>query len=115
MLIRWLNHVIFGHRQETPNQSDSKKLTHGEPGLLDVIHEAIKEEATELADLVRAGLPSVRRRNRRERVRQKVKKAIDPSFEADGLVEEITDRINDAAEFDPYYQRLFQDSKHQPK
>lgn len=110
MFIRWLNHVIFGHRPDLQDRNDSKTLPQGQmTGLLDVIHEAIKAEAAELAELVRSGLPAARKRRQRARVRHKVKQAIDPQLDDELVVEEITDRINDAAEFDPYYQRLFAD------
>ncbi len=115
MLIRWLNQAIFGHRPEVQDQSHSKTLAPKQSALLDVIHEAIKEEAAELAELVRAGLPTLRRRRQRERVRAKVKKAIAPQLSSDTIVEEITDRINDVAEFDPYYQRLFEDPAEKQK
>ncbi|MBI2343137.1 MAG: hypothetical protein HYV02_02185 [Deltaproteobacteria bacterium] len=110
MIIRWLNTVLFGQRRPEISEKpiDSNKIgSHEARGLLDVIHEAIKSEAVELSQLLRVGRPSAQKRRRDERIRKKVKHAIDPQFDDDTLVEEITAKISDATDVDPYYQHLF--------
>jgi hypothetical protein len=112
MFIRWLNNRVFGTElPKTKKKSSDPKTVRKSDGLLDLVHEAVKAEAADLSALLRSGLPNARRQRRRQAVKKKVAAAIDPAFDEETLVDEITERITDASEVDPYYQRLFADDK----
>lgn len=113
LLIRWLQNILFGPLPGVhPSMRDERTaatVSRADGKLLDVVREALREEAEELADLVAKGVPAIRRRRLRQRVRQRVRKAILPVFDSPDVVEEVTERLASAAEIDPYYTRLFED------
>lgn len=120
LLIRWLQNILLGPlvssmpagRQATYRVQESGKapgVPRADSTLLDVVREALREEAAELTDLVARGVPAIQRRRLRRRVRQRVAQAMHPAFDSPEVVEEVTERLVSAAEVDPYYTRLFED------
>lgn len=111
LLVRWLQNVLFGPvtgpRAVSPSPPAETIRQDGK--LLDVVREALREEAEDLAEMVAKGVPAVRRRRLRRRVRRKVRQAIDPAFDTPEVVEEVTEKLVNAAEVDSYYTRLFAD------
>lgn len=81
--------------------ADSKKL-------LDLANEALRTDAAKLEDLINVGMPVVNRRKFKDKVKKKVSKIIADEFNDPEIVEEVTERIVDAAEFDPYYREMFE-------
>lgn len=85
--------------------------------LVDVAHEAMREKAAKDSDtldaLIRMGWPYVQQENFRGRVRKKVWDVVGESFNSvnDEMVEDITERIVDAAESDQFYKKLFDEKK----
>ncbi|MBI2345393.1 MAG: hypothetical protein HYV03_00575 [Deltaproteobacteria bacterium] len=114
MLIRWLQQVLFG---PLPNagalgQGEQEgRAARAEGKLLDVVREALKEEAEELTELVANGVPAIRRRRMRRRVHRRVSQVIDSTWDAPEVVDEVTERLANVAEVDPYYARLFAEEK----
>lgn len=90
---------------ERKSRKDSK--------LIDVAHEAMTNKAAEdratLEALIKMGWPHVERERFKKKVRQKVWDVVktDSVFDDSEIVEEITERLVDAAEVDSYYKSLF--------
>lgn len=86
--------------------------------LIDIAHEVLSKESVErgaeLRGLQKFGWPLVKRRKNKEQVRAKVKKFLSiplRSEDAEMLIDEITEKITEAAETDSRLSRLFGDSK----
>ena len=109
MISKLLQFILPGFRTERVGSTspvDSKKAkTTG----MDVIHEAIRSDSIELNGLVATGQVIFERKKLKEKIRKKVKSTIVSEFDEADIVEEITDRIMDAAEFDPHYAEMFDD------
>lgn len=105
MFIRWLQTMFT----QTPATTPETGQTAAPGELTDIFHEVAKGEETSLQHLVAMGLPRLRQRRHRERVRKKVSAAIANGCDDAGLVDEITERILDVEQFDPYYRKLFSD------
>lgn len=107
MFIRWLQSMFAPTPATTPEVGQAQA-----PGALtDIFHEVAKGEETNLRHLVAMGLPKLRQRRHRERVRKKVSAAIANGCDDAGLVDDITERILDVEQFDPYYRKLFSDEE----
>lgn len=94
-----------GDNIERRSRRDSK--------LIDVAHEAMTNKAAEdratLEALIKMGWPHVERERFKKKIRQKVWDVVktDSVFDDSEIVEEITERLVDAAEVDQYYKSLF--------
>ncbi len=113
MLPKWINKIFFGSPavDDATSNAGKPEVTKRPDGLLDVFHEAVRGEAAELAELVESGLPGLKRKRKREKLRKKVRQAINPAFDDTTVIEEITDRIAEVADIDPYYARMFGDEE----
>jgi len=115
MILKWVRSVVEkgsneavqqGAIEETKKQKESK--------LVDVAHEALVRQAAEqsadLDGLVKYGWPHVKREKFKSSTRKKVWDLVRKNFaDDDEMVEEITERIVDTAEVDPYYQKIFEE------
>lgn len=119
MIVKWLYAIVSRVSPEVLGQGaveEAKKLSTTEK-LIDVPHKVMSEEAArhgaELAGLVSVGWPLVKREKVKRRVRRKVWEIVSRNFQTSDpdMVEEITERIVDAAEVDPLYERLFDTKK----
>lgn len=115
MIVKWFHQVISGTSHESTAQGaiEEEKRTRLSRDPIDVPHRVLSEEAakrsSELGHLVRSGWPWVKRERVKKKVRQKVWDVVSKNFEFsnDDMVDEITEKIVDAAEVDPTYQKMF--------
>lgn len=113
MILKWIQKVVSGSRNHTHFDSDPLPPS----SLIDVAHEVLAKEALEkqlaLSGLEKYGWPFVQRQRFQQKVKTKVKHFLSfaDSDENDSeLVDEVTERITEAAEVDSYYKRLFDDA-----
>lgn len=116
MILRWIKSVMQGQRSEAIEQGsveEQKKMKEGK--LIDVAHEVLRKQAAEhhadLNGLVKYGWPHVKREKFKSVVRRKVRDTVSHTFgmEGDEIIEEVTERIVDTAEVDPFYQKMFEE------
>jgi len=86
-----------------------KRKEKKETKLIDVAHEVMRKDRQSLEGLVRVGWPNVNREKFKGKVREKVWDTISGGIDTSDvdMVEEITERITDASEADPYYREMF--------
>lgn len=113
-MLKWLQNVMVGRRgptqvDKTPFEMPSK--------LLDIAHEVLAKEASEKQQVLRGveryGGSLIQRQQFRLRVQMKVRKFLSLTAseeDANDMMEEVTERITEAAEVDPYYKKMFDDS-----
>ena len=113
-MMRWVKMVMgtAGQRPIEQASHDEAKRRERQEHLIDVPHHVLSEEAmhqhAQLETLIKSGWPTVKREQVKKRVRSKVWKVIAHAFRPDDdMVDEITERIVDAAEVDPYYEKIF--------
>lgn len=108
MLIQWLQKIFLGPTDVPANSRKAGVSRRAEPArVIDVVRTALRDEATELGHLVSVGLPRMRRRRARAKVRGQVTRALNPLFDDPALIDEVTERIATAAEVDPALRALF--------
>ncbi|MFH1652778.1 MAG: hypothetical protein ABIE74_01860 [Pseudomonadota bacterium] len=73
----------------------------------DALNLRVVREAGDLKGLVNEGGARLSHMKLRAKVRAKVSQKIDPIFADHDIVEEVTERLTEAAENDPYYRKLF--------
>ena len=80
-----------------------------ETKLIDVAHEVMRKDQARLSGLVRAGMGNVQRDQLKGKVKKKVWDVISEELGTvdPDMVEEVTERIVDVAEMDPYYKKMF--------
>ena len=80
-----------------------------ETKFVDVAHEVMRKDQARLSGLVRAGMGNVQREQLKGKVRERVWDVISEGLGTvdPGMVEEVTERIVDVAEMDPYYKKMF--------
>ncbi len=91
-------------------QADGKdRKRRGDSKLIDVAYEAMSREQKELDHLVKTGWPVAHRKKFKSKVKQKVWDTVSQSFDPvdDDMVEEITERVVEASEADPFYKKIF--------
>lgn len=109
MILKLFNAIINGSRADN-DQDTATSGTVNRPKdnqMIDVAHEAMRSDAIDLSKLLTVGQPTIKRRNMKERIRGKVEKHMAPELYDEDLVEEVTEKILDAAEFDPFYREQF--------
>lgn len=116
MIIKWLQSMM-GRQTSALDASpieEEEEITIKERAFFDVAHEVLSREGVErqhsLKGLERYGVPYLERRKLKEQVRRKVKKHLNASMgssEEEGVVDEVTEKITEAAEADPYYNQMF--------
>ena len=114
MIIKWIRQR--GDNSKARQADDAAGHgRHANGQLLDVAHQAMAENAAGdkavLEELIRQGWPHVRREQFKGKVRKKVWDVVGDDLGPDGrqMVEEITERLADAAEADVYYKKMFGD------
>ncbi len=114
MILKWIQSMGNGAESRAAKEADDEeRRTRKESRLVDVAHEALVSRAARdrasLDGLIRFGAPHMEREKLKAKVRRKVWDVVEEgSAPADpSMVEEITERIADAAEADPFYKRLF--------
>lgn len=95
-----------------PTGADSDAAAHGKTAAnqpMDVAHEVMRNDAALLNTIARAGQHSIDRKKIKDKAKKKVRGSIAKVFDDDDIVEEVTERVLDAAEFDPLYRDMFKD------
>ena len=122
MVVKWIQSVL--HRSPTVGTPAAETAarpatpSHKELGvekLKDVAYEVLREDMAlrqgALKELEKVGWSLLKRRRLQQKVRSQVQQSLFEglvdSTEGDLLVDEITERITDVAENDPFYRRLF--------
>lgn len=112
MILKWIQGLL-GTRLRGTGAPEAEFYPRSR--LVDVAYEALRKEALsktrELKGLEQGAALIRRKENLRTRVRTKIKKALFTSFVKEDedfeLVDEVTEKIVDAAEADPKWQKLF--------
>ena len=117
MITKWLQSIWHRNHLPVAENSNLSRPEKGDEVLYDVVYEALREDMAlrreALEDLQRVGWPLVKRMRFRKKIREKVKKTIAPELSEVAvsddfvMVDEITERLVDAAENDPFFRRLF--------
>lgn len=115
MILKWIQQGGQGLEARAAQQKDDEeRKSRKDAHLIDVAHEALSTERAaqdraDLAGLVRQGLPNVQRERFKGKVRSKVWGVVSEKVggEVSEMVDEITERIADAADADPFYKKLF--------
>jgi hypothetical protein len=115
MVLKWIQSLTgsAGRAEVLSQGANEKRKKERETKLVDVDQEAMRADKQNLNGLVRIGWPNVRRESFKGKVRKKVWEAISNGFDNGGfdMVEEITERIVDASEADPYYKDMFEEDR----
>lgn len=117
MIKRLLQSVMgIGKNTKHYNEMPVSPVAHSK--LMDIAHEVLAKDALEkklaLSAFEKQGWPYLQRQRFTEVVRTKVRKLLRFSFkdgEENEMIEEITERIAEVAEVDPYVNRLFDDAE----
>ncbi len=113
MIFKWIQSVRGkGEAAAIEQAGDAERRRRRDAKLVDVAHEAMvrRQDQQKLEGLIKRGWPHVQREEFKGKVRQKVWDTVRGSYgvsDDDEMVEEITERVVDAAEADPFYKRLF--------
>lgn len=115
MILKWVQSMGQGTTLKAAEQADEEdRKGRKDAKLVDVAHEALAERAAKdratLEALARLGTPNVKREQLKGKVRKKVFDVVseESNFSTDpDMVDEITERIVDVAEADPFYKKLF--------
>lgn len=114
MVIKWIKSVAGQvNAAASKLQDDEARTLRKGTKLIDVAHEAVKKSsATDqeaLDGLVKIGWPNVQREQFKGKIRKKVWELVSDESGAASpeMVEEITERIADVAEVDPFYKKMF--------
>jgi len=110
-MIKWIHSVTdTGNRADVVEQgSEEERKARKETKLIDVAHEVMRSRSQRLDGIVSDGGAGQDRKEFKGKVKQKVWETVDENFGCtdEEMVEEITERVVDAAETDPFYKRLF--------
>lgn len=68
--------------------------------------EVVVDDKEKLSGLIGAGLSAIRRKKFKDKVKKRVASLMDEELSDDEIIEEVTEKLVDAAEADPYYKRL---------
>ena len=116
MALSWIGKIgVAGVAKATAQADDERRKSDRDSKLVDVAHEVLSsEEAARdratLEALVKLGWPHVQREQFKGKVRKKVWQIVSDEFQgadADDMIDEITERIADAAEADQYFRKMF--------
>lgn len=109
MILKWLQNRV---RLNPPRQTEPVTLPSK---LLDIAHEVLAREAAEKQQAFRQvekyGWQQARLKAFHQRVKNRVRRLLGLSTasaaEEEELLDEVTEKITEAAEADPHYKRLF--------
>jgi hypothetical protein len=93
--------------------ADEERKSRKETKLIDVAEEYMRLDRRGLDGLVRMGRPRFEREQFKGKVKKRVWDLIDENLGTVdcGMVEEITERMVDAAEADPFYRKMFDEEE----
>lgn len=111
VILKWLNSILTGPRSETVQAAagqasdEVNKKKNGKS--VDLANAALVEHAEDLEELINIGSDQRDKKKLKFRIRNKVRQVLSDEYSDPELVEDITERISDAAEVDPFYRNLF--------
>lgn len=111
VILKWIQSVLVGGQTNTKisaNEAQNIRKPNSNV-MIDVAHEAMRSDAEHLNGIINHGQPVIERKKLKEKIKKTVKGKVLKEFDESDLVEEVTERILDAAEFDPYYKEKFED------
>lgn len=116
LILKWLQSALKTNRNElekagvgrTADEYKNKiskdiKKTNG----VDIINAALVEKAEDFDELIESGSSAIKRKKLKRVIRHKVERAMCRELSDPKIIDEVTERITDVAEVDPYYQNLF--------
>lgn len=115
MFVKWLQSLSRTNKVDSFDDEITERVAMPADGeLLDVAHEAMREDMADLEGLIKSGWPTVQRQKFKKDVRKKVWSIVSKGY-CDGagdevsedMVEDITERIVDVAENDQRYREMF--------
>ena len=112
MIFRVIRHILDLLPQVTQQGADDRERKRAKPRLLDlvearVLSEEARRQNLRLSQVLKQRQPDVKRAGQRENVRHKVDALIAPYYKHPEIMDEITEKLVDAAEHDPFYKRWF--------
>ena len=115
VILKWIQSVLVGNRSELEQAASGKAFEEfkrvdkksSKSRSVDIAHAALVDQAEDFEDLITAGSSVVRRKKLKRKIRRKVEKAMSDELSDPKIIDEVTERIADAAEIDPYYQNMF--------
>ena len=117
MIIKWFQTWLRQKQFLTGSATLTKSQKAVEAHLIDIAHEVLAREALEkseaLKGLEKFGWSIFKKQKKKEQIRSKVKHSLQIPITDEAsieLVDEITEKITEAAEADPRFGRLFDDS-----
>jgi len=115
MITKFVNNVANqpASTEAVEQGANEDRKTKRETKLVDVIHEFVRSSGKNLEGLVRMGGPGQEREQFKGKVRKKVWDTVDENLGTvdRDMVEEITERVVDAADADPYYKKMFEEEE----
>ena len=121
MIIKWINNIIDRNSGSSSKEATQQgaikdaKRQQRTAKMIDVPQRVMESQAaqsaSELEGLRKYGAPQFKREKLRRKVRSKVWDIVRSNFDTsdDEMVEEITERIVDVADADPYFAKMFGD------
>jgi hypothetical protein len=110
MILKVIQSIISGSAKSESTDPDVAVRNGAQSEkLVDIAHEAMRRDAVGLDGLIKSGQPAIDRKKIKDRIRKKVKHSMPKEFDDEDLVDEVTERIADAAEFDPNFDKMFDD------
>lgn len=111
-VIKWLQSVINSAAQEvnnraTPLHTIAPNKKNEKNGSVDLVNATIVEHAEDLGGLIASGSNWIRRRKLKKMIKKKVGSAIADQYNDPEIIEEVTERIINVAEVDPFYKKIF--------
>lgn len=113
-MIGWIKNVIYTVLPQTIGQGASAlekkakaKLEDEEQGSGQADVEETREKSSQLLGLVRKPGQTLNAIKLRVNARKKVKKNLSSFYDIDGIPEEITEKLIEAAQVDPFYKKWF--------
>ena len=113
VILKWLHSVLVGNRPELERfaagkSTDEKRKKKAEKvSSVDIFNAALVDKAEDLDDLIASGSHIIKRKKLKRKIRRQVEKAMIEELSDPKIIDEVTERITDAAEVDPYYENLF--------
>ena len=110
VISKWLRRHLA--TTDTLHNQVSEAKSHASSKLIDVPHKVLTEEAAKQGarfHKIKSGNKDADREMKKKKVRKKVWEIVSTNFQVNDseMVDEITERLVEAAEFDPAYDEMF--------
>ncbi|MDO8644583.1 MAG: hypothetical protein Q7S00_06445 [bacterium] len=109
--MNWIKNIFnsvlpqaIGEGTRELQKKEQKKIVDED---LSYMAEKAREKGALLSGMIKEGGAEMLRRQLKEQARQKVSRYMTPAFSDSEIIEEVTDRLVDAAMADPHYKAWF--------